>query len=165
MAADLCRMLIGMDDLDPPEAPRVWLGHIADDSIAVSIYALVREGVRQQPGLAASMAASVRMTFVDDYPPVRIELRRDEIEIADDIDADDRACDLELSGRLGDIAALLVVPLAGGLPLPTTRRGRGAIARLADGRVDFDGSLALARDLLRLLAVDVKRAAPAVPLR
>jgi len=154
-------MLIGMDDLESPAAPLVRLGPIADDSIAVSIYALVREGVRHQPRLAASMAASVRMNFLDDYPPVRIELRGDEIEITDDIDAEDRACDLELSGRLGDIAALLVVPLAGGLPMPTTRRGRGAIARLADGRVDFDGSLALARNLLRLLAVDVKRAASA----
>jgi hypothetical protein len=165
MAADPWRMLIAMDGLATPEPPPVWLGHVADDSIAVSIYALVREGVRQRPELAASMVASVRMHFVDDYPPVRIEFRGEEIEVTDDVDAEDRACDLELSGRLGDIAALLVVPLAGGLPMPTTRRGRGAIARLADGRVDFDGSLALARNLLRLLAVDVKRAAPAASLR
>lgn len=32
--------------------------------------------------------------------------------------------------------------------------GRQAIARLADGRVDFDGPFSLARSLLRLLAVD-----------
>ena len=41
-----------------------------------------------------------------------------------------------------------------GLPKPTTRLGRSAIARLADGRVDFDGPLSLGRSLLRLLAID-----------
>jgi hypothetical protein len=144
---------------DAPEAPSVWLGHTADDSIAVSIYVLVRDGARQRPQLSAAMRGSVRMRFVDGYAPVRIDLRGDEIEVADDVDSDDRACDLELSGRLGDIATLIVAPLAGGLPKPTTRRGRQAIARLADGRVDFDGPLGLARNLLRLLAVDADRAA------
>ena len=148
-----------IDHPDIAEAPFVWLGHTADDSIAVSIYVLVRDGARQRPELSAAMRGSVRMHFVDDYPPVRVDLRGDEIEVADDVDSDDRAYDLELSGRLGDIAALLVAPLAGGLPKPTTRRGRQAIARLADGRVDFDGPLGLARNLLRLLAVDADRAA------
>ena len=90
---------------------------------------------------------------------MRIDLRGDEIEVADDVDGEPRAYDLELSGRLGDVATLVVAPLAGGLPKPTTRRGRRAIARLADGRVDFDGPLGLARNLLRLLAVDADRAA------
>ncbi|MGH2919367.1 MAG: hypothetical protein ACRDLS_12340 [Solirubrobacteraceae bacterium] len=143
-------------------APPVRLGHVADDSIAVSVYVLVREGARRRPELAAAMAASIRMRFDDGYAPVRVDFRGDEIEVADDAAGEDRACDLELSGRLGDITALIAAPLAGGLPKPTTRRGRGALARLADGRVEFDGSLGLARNLLRLLAVDAEPAARAV---
>jgi len=158
-------ILMVVGDPETTEAPLVRLGHVADDSIAVSIYALVREGVRQRPALAATMASSIRMRFVDGYRPVRIDFRGDEIEVSDDADDEDRPCDLELSGRLGDIAALVVAPLAGGLPKPTTRRGRGAIARLADGRVKFNGSHSLARNLLRLLAVDVERPARAVPVR
>ena len=65
---------------------------------------------------------------------------------------------LELGGRLSDISALIAAPLAAGLPNPATRAGRRAIVRLADGRVQFDGPLGLARDLLRLLAVDAGRA-------
>lgn len=142
-------------------ATHVWLGPTADDSIAVSIYVLVRDGARLRPGLAASMDGAVRMRFADDgHPPVRIEFRGDEIEVADDPDPEGPV-DLELRGRLGDIAALVVAPLAGGLPNPATRPGRQAIVRLADGRVDFDGPLGFARDLLRLLAVDAdRRAAP-----
>jgi hypothetical protein len=107
------------------------------------------------------MRGAVLMRFADGYPPVRIDFRGDEIEVSDDLDADERGRDLELSGRLGDIAALVAAPLAGGLPNPATRPGRQAIVRLADGRVDFDGPLGFARDLLRLLAVDAdRRAAP-----
>ena len=51
-------------------------------------------------------------------------------------------------------ADLIAAPLTGGLPKPTTRPGRAALARLADGRVEFDGPLALGRKLLRLLAID-----------
>jgi hypothetical protein len=137
-------------------APHVWLGPTADDSIAVSIYVLVRDGARLRPDLGASMDGAVRMRFADGYPPVRIEFRGDEIEVADDPDAEGPV-DLELRGRLGDIAALVVAPLAGGLPNPATRPGRQAIVRLADGRVDFDGPLGFARDLLRLLAVEAHR--------
>lgn len=153
-----------MDDPETtPQAPSVLLGHVADDSIAVSIYVLVRDGAAQRPDLSAAMRGSIRMRFAEAYPPVRIDLRGDEIEVADDVSEVDRAYDLELRGRLGDIAALIITPLIGGLPKPTTRRGRRAIARLADGRVHFDGQVALARDLLRLIAVDADRAASTRP--
>jgi hypothetical protein len=49
---------------------------------------------------------------------VRIDFRGDEIEVADD-DADaDHAHNLEVSGRLGDVSALIVSPLAGGFRSP-----------------------------------------------
>jgi hypothetical protein len=148
-----------MDERHAACPPRVWLGPTTDDSIAVSMYVLVRDRARARPELATGMRGSVLMRFVDGYPAVRIEFRGEEIEVADDIGDEDRPCDLELSGRLGDIAALVVAPLAGGLPNPATRPGRQAIVRLADGRIDLDGPLALARDVLRLLAVDADRAA------
>jgi hypothetical protein len=142
-------------------APHVWLGPTADDSIAVSIYVLVRDGVRARPELAAGMRGSVCLRFTDGYAPVRIDLHGDEIEVRDAIeDGEDDVCELELYGRLGDIAALVAAPLAGGLPNPATRPGRQAIVRLADGRIDVDGPLGLARDVLKLLAVEADRAAP-----
>jgi len=55
---------------------------------------------------------------------------------------------------MGDVTALIAASLTGGLPKPTTRPGRAALARLADGRVEFDGPLALGRKQLRLLAID-----------
>ena len=55
---------------------------------------------------------------------------------------------------MGDVTALVAAPLTGGLPRPTTRPGRAALARLADGRVEFEGPLALGRKLLRLLAIN-----------
>jgi hypothetical protein len=91
---------------------------------------------------------------VDGYAPVRIDFRGDEIEVGDDFESHDRAHDLEVIGRMGDVTALIAAPLTGGLPKPTTRTGRAALARLADGRVEFNGPLALGRRLLRLLAID-----------
>jgi hypothetical protein len=53
------------------------------------------------------------MPSVGGYTPVRSDFRGDEIEVADDSDDADRARDLELSGRLGDVSALLVLPARG----------------------------------------------------
>ena len=147
-----------MRDRDAPTQPAVWLGHTAPDSIAVSIYVLVRDGARRRPEAAARMRASVRVRFADErYPPVRIEFRGSEIEVADDRD-DSAVCDLECNGRLGDIAALIAAPLAAGLPNPAMSAGRRALVRLADGRVELVGPLGIGLDLLTLLAVDPRRA-------
>ncbi len=142
-----------MSDLDHA-APLVRLGDLAGESIAPSVYVLVRTGAQRRPELAAAMRGSIQMRFGDGHAPVRIDFLGEVIDVSDDGHGDDRACDLVLTGRLADVNALIVAPLAGGLPKPTTRRGRGAIARLADGRVDFDGPLSLGRALLRLLAID-----------
>src|SRR3954452_2438387 len=147
-----------MDDT-VPTAPIVHLGHVADDSIAPTIYVLVLHGAGRRPDLAAEMLGSVLLRFDDGYAPIRIDFRGDEIHVADDEEDADRASDLEVRGRMGDVTALIASPLAGGLPKPTSRRGRLAIARLADGRVELDGALAMGRRLLRLLQVE----APPVP--
>ncbi|WP_354698404.1 hypothetical protein DSM112329_04080 [Paraconexibacter sp. AEG42_29] len=134
--------------------PAVHLGVLADESIAASVYVLVRHGALLRPALAAELRGSVVLRFADDYSAVRIDFRGDEIHVEDARDLEDRAHDLEIVGRLGDVNALIASPLAGGLPKPTSRRGRAALARLADGRVDFIGALGLARKVLMLLAVD-----------
>jgi hypothetical protein len=144
-----------MSEIDAPlTAPTVLLGALADDSIAASVYVLVRHGALLRPDLAAELRGSVLLRFADDYSPVRIDFRGDEIHVEDARHVEDRAHDLEIVGRLGDVNALIASPLAGGLPKPTSQRGRAALARLADGRVDFIGPLGLARRVLMLLAID-----------
>jgi hypothetical protein len=143
------------------EIPTVLLGEVSEDSIAANIYVIVAHGVRHRPERAVAMNASIVLRFLDGYAPVRIDFRGDEVEVGDDPDDSDRAHDLEVIGRMGDVTALIAAPLAGGLPKPTTRAGRAALARLADGRVEFEGPFALGRKLLRLLALhDVTVKAP-----
>ncbi|UTI66398.1 hypothetical protein NBH00_09355 [Paraconexibacter antarcticus] len=140
-------------------APSVLLGVLTDESIAASVYVLVRHGVILRPGLAGELRGTVVLRFVDDYSPVRIDFRGDEIHVEDLREEEDRAHDLEIVGRLGDVNSLIAAPLAGGLPKPLSPRGRAALARLADGRVDFIGPLGLARKVLMLLAVDAEASA------
>jgi hypothetical protein len=136
------------------EAPTVLLGDVSADSIAPNLYVIVAHGVQHRPEMAADMQASIVLRFLDGYAPVRLDFRGDEVEVGDDVEDSDRAHDLEIIGRMGDVTALIAAPLAGGLPKPTTRAGRAALARLADGRVEFNGPLALGRRLLRLLSID-----------
>jgi hypothetical protein len=151
----------GMDDALPDgPAPPVFLGVLSDDSIAPSVYVLVRHGALLRPALAAELRGSVLLRFEGEaYTPVRIDFCGDEIHVEDARHVEDRGHNLEIVGRLGDVNALLAAPLAGGLPKPTSGRGRQALARLADGRVDFIGALGLARKVLMLLAVDGPAAA------
>jgi len=135
-------------------APEVILGTLSDDSVAPAIFGLVRGGAAARPELAAQMRGSIVLRFAEDYPGVRIDFRGDEIEVGDEIGGEDRAIDLLVSGRMGDINALIAAPLAGGLPRPTSPRGRKALARLADGRVDLDGPLLLGRKLIMLLTLE-----------
>jgi hypothetical protein len=132
----------------------VLLGHLADDSIAPAIFGLVRGGAATRPDLAESIRGSILLRFEEDYPAVRIDFRGDEIEVSDELHDEDRAVDLLVSGRMGDINALIAAPLSAGLPRPTSSRGRQALARLADGRVDFDGPLRLGRKLIMLLTLE-----------
>src|SRR4051794_24153852 len=97
-------------------APAVRLGHVSDDSVAANLYVIVAHGVGHRPDLAASLKASVVLRFAEGYAPVRIDFRGDEIEVGDDVDGDDRAHDLEVVGRMGDVTALIAAPLRGGLP-------------------------------------------------
>src|SRR6266540_7300132 len=112
----------GMEEsVDRDALPVVRLGHVADDSVAADLYVVVEHCVRHRPELAASMQASVVIRFVEGYAPVRLDFRGEEVVVGDDPDGADRAHDLEIVGRMGDVTALIAAPLTGGLPRPTTR--------------------------------------------
>lgn len=135
-----------------PEVP-VVLGRVVDGSIAASICALVERGVLLRPEIAEGLRASVLLRFAEGYPSVRIDFRGGDEVVVGDHDDPDVACDLIIEGALPDVIALTAAPLAGGLPRPTSPAGRAALARLADGRIELDGPLRLARPVLRLLSV------------
>ncbi len=134
--------------------PHVRLGELADDSIAATVFALVRAGAQNKPEMAVALRGTIVLRFEEGYPAVRMDFCGDEIIVGDDVAGDDRAVDLIVSGRMGDINALIASPLTGGLPKPTTPRGRKALARLADGRVEMDGPLRLGRKMLMLLTLE-----------
>jgi hypothetical protein len=129
----------------------VELGQTIDRSVAATVYGLVDRGATLRPVLASAMRGSVRIQFVENYAPVRIVFGGTHILVADDAAGD--PVDLEVNAALTDLVMLLSAPLAGGVPKPTTRTGRAALARWVDGRVDFSGRMGLARKLLQLMSV------------
>ena len=134
----------------PGDQPTVRLGELAEDGIAPSIFALVEHGVSKRPALAAETAGRVELRFTEGYPPVRIDFDGGEILVED---GGTGAPDLTISGSMPDIVHLTATPLVGGVPSPTSGRGRAALARMARGRVRIEGDRALGRKLLRLLAL------------
>ena len=128
----------------------VELGSVGERSVAATVYGLVDRGVQLRPRLAAEMRGSVRITFAEGYAPVHIRFGVDRIEIGD---ADGEPVELEVQAALTDFVLCVSAPLAKGVPKPTSKAGRAALARMADGRVDFSGSLGLGRKLLQLMSV------------
>lgn len=134
--------------------PKVRLGRMVEDGVAPSILGLIERGVAREPGLASEMRGRVVFRFAEEFSPLRIAFRPRTVLIED---GDLRKPDLVVAGRLPDIVHMATVPTLrgrfGGLPDPRQARGRRALRRLASGRVRIDGDGALARRLLRLLAV------------
>ena len=60
---------------------------------------------------------------------------------------------LWVEGELADLISLLVAPLAGGVPLPITARGRTALGMVATRRVRIRGRLGLLRRLLAVIRI------------
>lgn len=118
--------------------------------MAPTVFALVDRAVARRPDVAAQLAG--RAVLLDlGYAPVRIGFDgAGNVVVADD---DGAPADAVISGELPDLTALLSAPLTGGVPNPARAKGRAALARLADGRVAVDGSKAVARRFLRLLAI------------
>jgi hypothetical protein len=135
-------------------APTIRLGRMVEDGVAPSIFGLLERGIAREPELAAKMRGRVVIRFAEDFSPVRIQFKPRSVIVED---GDSRKPDLLIAGRLPDIVHFATVPtLRGrlhGVPDPRRPRGRRALRRLADGRVRVEGDNALARRLMRLLAV------------
>jgi len=126
------------------------------------VFAFIERGAILRPQHARELRGSVLLRFSEGYQAVEVDLRGDEILVADARDAD-RAHDLVIEGAFHDFAALVAAPLTGGLPRPTSPVGRAALARLADGRIELEGPLRLARGLLRLSSALPDKHAPQLP--
>jgi hypothetical protein len=134
--------------------PRLRLGRMVEDGVAPSIFGLVERGIAREPELVEGMRGRVVFRFAEGFSPLRIAFRPRSVVVED---GDLRKPDLVISGRLPDIVHFATVPTLGGrlhgVPDPRRPRGREALGRLARGRVRLEGDGALARRLLRLLAV------------
>jgi hypothetical protein len=97
--------------------------------------------------VAAEIRCEVELSFVEDFAPVRMEFSDTGIVVED---GPAHEPDIVVTGRLPDIVAITTAPLLAGWPNPALRRGRAALARVADGRVRIQGNRGLARKLMRL---------------
>jgi hypothetical protein len=140
----------GVSQAVPAEGRPLRLGAVADDGIAASIYALVERGIHRRPALARQIHGEIELRFDEELAPVRLVFEPDVVTVED---GPARRPDLVISGRLPHVVALATAPLLGGVPNPINRRGRAALARVANRRVRVVGNRALGRKLLRLLAL------------
>jgi hypothetical protein len=132
--------------------PAVKLGHQAPNGIAAGLLALVERGAGKRPRVARELRGRVEIRFAEDYPPVRLEFGDDEV-LVEDGNGRRWASDLVIEGALPDVLHLATAPLVGGVPKPTDKRGRAALAKVAGRRVRIEGSPMLARRLMKLLEV------------
>jgi hypothetical protein len=132
--------------------PRVKLGHQAPNGIAAGLLALVERGARRRPRIARELRGRVEIRFEEDYAPVRLHFDRTHV-LVEDGSGRRWSADLVIQGSLPDVIQLATAPLVGGVPKPTDRRGRSALASVAARRVRIEGSPLLARRVMKLLEV------------
>jgi hypothetical protein len=135
-----------------PDPHRVKLGHKAPNGIAAGLLALVERGASKRPRIAREMRGRVEIRFAEDYAPVRLDFQHDHV-LVEDGNGKRWNSDLLIEGSLPDVVQLATAPLVGGLPKPTDRRGRAALATVAARRVRIEGSPMLARRVMKLLEV------------
>jgi hypothetical protein len=132
--------------------PPVKLGHQAPNGIAAGLLALVERGAAKRPRVARELRGRVEIRFAEDYAPVRLDFGDAQVLIEDGNGRRWRS-DLVIEGALPDVIQLATAPLVGGLPKPTDKRGRTALANVAVRRVRIEGSPLLARRVMKLLEV------------
>ncbi len=142
--------------------PEVKLGDLAPNGISAAMFGLIERGAHKRPRIANAVRGTVELRFKEDFAPVRVNFRANDVIIEDVVEADGEtpkrrkradAPDLVITGTLPDIVQLASAPLFGGVPKPTNARGRAALARVAGGRVKIEGNPLLARRLLKLLEI------------
>jgi hypothetical protein len=132
--------------------PKVKLGHQAPNGIAAGLLALVERGMARRPRIARELRGRVEIRFAEDYAPVRLQFEGSQV-LVEDGNGRRWKSDLVIEGSLPDVVQFATAPLVGGLPKPTAKRGRAALASLAARRVRIDGSPMLARRVMKLLEV------------
>ena len=132
--------------------PRVKLGHQAPNGIAAGLLALVERGAAKRPRIARELRGRVEIRFAEDYAPVRLHFDQEHV-LVEDGNGKRWSTDLVIEGSLPDVVQLATAPLVGGMPKPTNRRGRAALASVAARRVRIEGSPLLARRVMKLLEV------------
>jgi hypothetical protein len=132
--------------------PRVKLGHQAPNGIAAGLLALVERGAAKRPRIARELRGRVEIRFAEQYAPVRLHFHDDHV-LVEDGNGKRWSSDLVIEGSLPDVVQLATAPLVGGVPKPTNKRGRAALASVAARRVRIEGSPLLARRVMKLLEV------------
>ena len=133
-------------------SPSVKLGHQAHNGVAAGLFALVERGAAKRPRVARELRGRVEIRFAEDYAPVRLDFGDAEV-LVEDGNGRRWSSDLVIEGTLPDVIQLATAPLVGGLPKPTSKRGRTALANVAVRRVRIEGSPLLARRVMKLLEV------------
>jgi len=128
----------------------VKLGHQAPNGIAAGLLALVERGAQKRPRVARELRGRVEIRFAEDYAPVRLHFD-DAHVLIEDGNGRRWSSDLVIEGSLPDVVQLATAPLIGGMPKPTSKRGRAALASVAARRVRIEGSALLARRVMKLL--------------
>ncbi|HEX2371358.1 MAG TPA: hypothetical protein VHI33_01955 [Solirubrobacterales bacterium] len=133
-----------------PKPPKVRLGSSVGKGVAPSMFGLLERGVERRPAIARSMRGKVVLRFDESFAPVRITFTAKTVTVED---GDFHSPDVAISGSLPDIVHFATAPHVRGVPNPARGRGLAALARVASRRVRVSGDRALARKLLRLLAL------------
>jgi hypothetical protein len=120
--------------------------------VAAGLLALVERGAIKRPRVARELRGRVEIRFAEDYAPVRLHFGDEEV-LVEDGNGRRWSSDLVIEGSLPDVIQLATAPLVGGVPKPTNKRGRAALANVAARRVRIDGSPLLARRVMKLLEV------------
>jgi hypothetical protein len=131
--------------------PPIRLGALLDGGIAPAVFALVERGAARHPAAAAALRGEVELRFAEGYPPVTLDWGEEEVLVFDGPASEPGVV---VTSSLPDLVHLAAAPQLGGVPNPTNRRGRAALGALVGGAVRIEGSRAMGRRLLTVLALD-----------
>ena len=134
----------------PAQTPTVRLGKTVATGVSPSMFGLLERGVMLRPELAREIRGRVVFRFTDSLSPLRVNFSARNMTVED---GDLHTPDLAIIGSLPDVIHFVATPLVRGIPNPVRVRGLVALARVARRRVRIEGDQALARMVLRLLAL------------
>jgi hypothetical protein len=135
---------------EAPSVPTVRLGKTVRNGVSPSMFGLLERGVGLRPGVATEMRGKVVFRFTEPYSPLRVQFSARHVTVED---GDFAKPDLAIIGSLPDIVHFVATPQVRGIPNPARVKGLVSIARVARRRVRIEGDPALARGVLRLLAL------------